>query len=43
MAKGGNSLQAVLNRAKADGDAAPAPASAIEPVDLAVTDDSELF
>lgn len=34
MAKGGNSLQAVLNRAKADGDAAPAPAPAIEPVDL---------
>src|SRR3546814_19879993 len=34
MAKGGNSLQAVLNRAKADGDAAPAPAPAIEPVDV---------
>lgn len=30
MAKGGNSLQAVLNRAKADGDAAPA----IEPIDV---------
>src|SRR3546814_10394749 len=34
MAKGGNSLQAVLNRAKADGDAAPAQAPAIEPVDV---------
>ena len=34
MAKGGNSLQAVLNRAKVDGDAAPAPAPAIEPVDV---------
>src|SRR3546814_17793930 len=34
MAKGGNSLEAVLNRAKADGDAAPAPAPAIEPVDV---------
>src|SRR3546814_20058889 len=35
MVKGGNGLQAVLNRAKAEGDAAPAPAPAIEPVDVA--------
>ena len=33
MAKGGNSLQAMLDRAKASGETAPVLASAIEPVD----------
>lgn len=34
MAKGGNSLQAVLNRAKAEGSAAPALPPAIEQIDM---------
>src|SRR3546814_15853154 len=32
MAKGGSNLQAVLNREQEDGDRAPAPTAAIEPV-----------